>query len=286
MLRGSWRAGERSGRWRARPIGRQATQQTLKPMVDAGAEWDAKRCEIRTSTAEAQTGKLKKGMKVKLSKVYKTCSDAAFGPLKEGQTGVVVQENQGADQPVNVRAPNGQTWWYQEPFSSIGCLFGRGESLGARLCAARRLEALHALGRLSFASRFRKDAQVRSSKASLSRAFPSLKALMALFRACAWPGAAYVELRVVRVGRTMPILGFAVMEEKEGKTILVRLAIIEGRTARKLDLSGKPEELPELERKLSKGSNKDETEKKRKSKKREARDVFMKEVFILLSYST
>ena len=73
-------------------------------------------------------------MKVKLSKVYKTCSDAArpgfdpafkakalkharFGPLKEGQTGVVVQENQGADQPVNVRAPNGQTWWFQEPFS-------------------------------------------------------------------------------------------------------------------------------------------------------------------------
>ena len=34
---------------------------TLKPMVDAGAEWDAKRCEIRTSTVEGSTGKLKKG---------------------------------------------------------------------------------------------------------------------------------------------------------------------------------------------------------------------------------
>ena len=47
-------------------------------------------------------------------------------------------------------------------------------------------------------------------------------------------GAAYVEVRVVRVGRTMPVVGFGVMEEKEGKTILVRLAVIEGRTARKL----------------------------------------------------
>jgi len=28
----------------------------------------------------------------------------------------VVQENQGSDQPVNVKAKNGQTWWYQEPF--------------------------------------------------------------------------------------------------------------------------------------------------------------------------
>lgn len=39
-LRGAWRVGsERSGRWRARHIGRQAVNQTLKPMVDAGAEW-------------------------------------------------------------------------------------------------------------------------------------------------------------------------------------------------------------------------------------------------------
>lgn len=28
----------------------------------------------------------------------------------------MVQENQGSDQPVNVKAKNGQTWWYQEPF--------------------------------------------------------------------------------------------------------------------------------------------------------------------------
>ena len=33
---------------------------------------------------------------------------------KEGMTGVVMQENQGSDQPLNIKAPNGQTWWYQE----------------------------------------------------------------------------------------------------------------------------------------------------------------------------
>ena len=119
-----------------------------------------------------------------------------------------------------------------------------------------------------------------------------------------WPGSAYVEVRVVRTGRTMPMLGFGLMEEatatknlqfiiivpltwefwglipiceqiditgifksdslwyivnclissaiicpsccswdlfstkilqeKDGKTILVRMAIIEGRTSRKL----------------------------------------------------
>ncbi len=42
-------------------------------------------------------------------------------PRKEGQTGVVVQENQGSDQPVNVKAKNGQTWWYQEPFTESPC---------------------------------------------------------------------------------------------------------------------------------------------------------------------
>ena len=30
-------------------------------------------------------------------------------------TGVVVQENQGSDQPVNVKVANGQTWWFQAP---------------------------------------------------------------------------------------------------------------------------------------------------------------------------
>eukprot|EP00435_Cladocopium_sp_Y103_P070838 s963_g36.t1 len=86
-LRGAWRCpsgGGSSGRWRARHIGRQAVQQTLKPMVDSGAEWEPKRCEIRSATAEVKTGLLKKGMKVKLSKVYKSCSDAQFGPLKLG----------------------------------------------------------------------------------------------------------------------------------------------------------------------------------------------------------
>jgi len=28
-----------------------------------------------------------------------------------------------------------------------------------------------------------------------------------------WPGSAYVEVRVVRTGRTMPMLGFGLMEE-------------------------------------------------------------------------
>ena len=32
---------------------------TLKPMVDSGAEWDMKRCEIRSATAEVKTGLLK-----------------------------------------------------------------------------------------------------------------------------------------------------------------------------------------------------------------------------------
>lgn len=32
---------------------------TLKPMVDSGAEWEAKRCEIRSATAEVKTGRLK-----------------------------------------------------------------------------------------------------------------------------------------------------------------------------------------------------------------------------------
>ena len=35
-------------------------------------------------------------------------------PRKEGMVGVVTQENQGSDQPLNIKAPNGQTWWYQE----------------------------------------------------------------------------------------------------------------------------------------------------------------------------
>ena len=30
-----------------------------------------------------------------------------------------------------------------------------------------------------------------------------------------WPGSAYVEVRVVRTGRTMPMLGFGLMEALE-----------------------------------------------------------------------
>eukprot|EP00434_Breviolum_minutum_P018272 symbB.v1.2.016121.t1/scaffold1220.1/size130986/6 len=82
-------------------------------------------------------------------------------------------------------------------------------------------------------------------------------------------GSAYMEVRVVRTGRTMPMLGFALMEENEGKTILVRLAIIEGRTSRKLDLSARPVAVPELERTTSK----DSTGKKPVSKKASKKDV-------------
>lgn len=50
------------------------------------------------------------------SQPYLWAENLSIFPRKEGQTGVVVQENQGSDQPVNVKAKNGQTWWYQEPF--------------------------------------------------------------------------------------------------------------------------------------------------------------------------
>ena len=48
---------------------------------------------------------------VKRSNLLAAC---ALGLRKEGMTGVVTQENQGSDQPLNIKAPNGQTWWYQE----------------------------------------------------------------------------------------------------------------------------------------------------------------------------
>eukprot|EP00913_Durusdinium_trenchii_P010618 g9962.t1 len=155
-LRGAWRVGsERSGRWRARHIGRQAVNQTLKPMVDAGAEWEPKRCEIRSATVEAKTGVLKKGMKEKaLVPAFALQDDSRlFTPLGDEFEGV-----------------------------------------------------------------------------SFTR-FPITQ------------GSAYAEVRVLRTGRTMPILGFGVLEEKDGKTILVRMAIIEGRTARKLE-TGQPDEAP------------------------------------------
>ena len=37
-------------------------------------------------------------------------------PRKEGQVGVIIQENPGQDQPVNVKAPSGGTWWFQDRF--------------------------------------------------------------------------------------------------------------------------------------------------------------------------
>lgn len=242
-LRGSWRCASDSagsggsGRWRARHIGRQAVHQTLKPMVDSGAEWEPKRCEIRSATAEVKTGLLKKGMKVKLSKVYKSCSDAQFGPLKEGMTGVVMQENQGSDQPLNIKAPNGQTWWYQE-------------------------KALVPAFALQDDSRLFNPLGDEFEGVSFTR-FPVTQ------------GSAYVEVRVVRTGRTMPMLGFGLMEEKDGKTILVRMAIIEGRTSRKLDLSGRPQEVPELQRKNSKDSaSGKETKARRKKQVDEDEDDF------------
>ncbi|CAE7489679.1 Tmem65 [Symbiodinium natans] len=232
-LRGSWRkAGDAgSGRWRARHIGRAAVHNTLKPQVDSGAEWEAKRCEIRTAPPDAKSaGRLKKGMKVKLSKLYKTCSDAPFGPLKEGQVGEIIQENPGSDQPVNVKGPGGGTWWYQE-------------------------KALVPAFALHDDSRIFNPLGDEFEGVSFTR-FPITQ------------GSAYAEFRVVRLGRTQPILGLAVMEEKAGKTILTRMAVIEGRTARKVDLSKLPEEVPE-EEKGEEGEKKEATAKaKRVSKKR------------------
>eukprot|EP00439_Symbiodinium_sp_Y106_P085890 s38_g30.t1 len=148
--------------------------------VDSGAEWEAKRCEIRTAPPDAKTaGRLKKGMKVKLSKVYKSCSDAP--PL--------------------------------EAFCSGHC----------EEKALVPAFALHDDSRIfnPFGDEFEGISFTR---------FPITQ------------GSAYAEFRVVRLGRTQPIIGLAVMEEKAGKTILTRMAVIEGRTARKVDLSKQPEE--------------------------------------------
>eukprot|EP00438_Fugacium_kawagutii_P015350 Skav202568 [mRNA] locus=scaffold2177:308492:311249:- [translate_table: standard] len=57
LARPAYRApgGEPDAWWQGR-----AVTATLKPMVDSGAEWEPKRCEIRSATAEVKTGLLKK----------------------------------------------------------------------------------------------------------------------------------------------------------------------------------------------------------------------------------
>ncbi|CAJ1419901.1 unnamed protein product [Effrenium voratum] len=191
-LRGAWRRPDAggAGRWRARHIGRAAVHGTMKPQVDSGAEWEPKRCEIRTAPADTKPGRLKKGMKVKLSKIYKTCSDAGSGPLKEGQVGVIIQENPGQDQPVNVKAPSGGTWWFQE------------KALVPAFALHDDSRLFNPLGPLELSGLVQPWCKAPGDDfegVSFTR-FPVTQ------------GNAYAEVRVVRIGRTQPVLGFAVME--------------------------------------------------------------------------
>jgi hypothetical protein len=65
-----------------------------------------------TATSSSPTRRPAVGDKVKLSSSYRSCSDAASGPLNPGDIGTVIKDDKGG-KPFNVKSSGGSTWWYK-----------------------------------------------------------------------------------------------------------------------------------------------------------------------------
>eukprot|EP00002_Diphylleia_rotans_P006818 TRINITY_DN1622_c0_g2_i1.p1 TRINITY_DN1622_c0_g2~~TRINITY_DN1622_c0_g2_i1.p1 ORF type:complete len:677 (+),score=123.00 TRINITY_DN1622_c0_g2_i1:93-2123(+) len=60
----------------------------------------------------SKQGRLSEGASVILSSKYESCSDARQGPLKPGDVGTIVKDDN-SSKPFQVKAANGTTWWYE-----------------------------------------------------------------------------------------------------------------------------------------------------------------------------
>eukprot|EP00002_Diphylleia_rotans_P026181 TRINITY_DN5209_c0_g1_i1.p1 TRINITY_DN5209_c0_g1~~TRINITY_DN5209_c0_g1_i1.p1 ORF type:complete len:1235 (-),score=181.18 TRINITY_DN5209_c0_g1_i1:275-3979(-) len=64
-----------------------------------------------TGISSSVTRQIEEGSRVVLSPNYETFDDAGGGPLRPGDVGVVIKDDK-SSKPYQVRAPQGQTWWY------------------------------------------------------------------------------------------------------------------------------------------------------------------------------
>ena len=110
-LRGTWRHGDSSGRWLARHIGQRAVNASLRPHIEEGATWDAKRCTVKIGLEKSGRRPVS-GDKVKLTKMYKFY-DGEHNCLKPGQIGKLLEDDR-TTVPFLVESPGGETDWYCE----------------------------------------------------------------------------------------------------------------------------------------------------------------------------
>ncbi|CAK0867313.1 unnamed protein product [Prorocentrum cordatum] len=110
-FRGTWRHGDKTGRWLARHIGTRAVNASLRPRIDEGSRWDSKRCVVKIGLEKSGRRPVQ-GDKVKLSKMYKFY-DGEGMCLKPGQIGKLVTDDR-TTTPFLVEAPGGNTDWYAD----------------------------------------------------------------------------------------------------------------------------------------------------------------------------
>jgi len=170
-----------------------------------------------------------------LSKNYKSCSDAASGPLKPGEIGVI-EEDDHSGCPFHVRRlkPSSDTWWYQE----------------AALKPVRTYNGIDGVPN---------PMEDEFEGVAFSR-FPVSH------------GNWYAEVHVVRVGRTRPLLGWAVLAEVEGKQSLIRMAVLDGKGGRKVDVC-----LPERKSSEDEAENPEEANENPAGEKNEGDDDYHEE---------
>lgn len=108
----------------ADPVAPPDKNSVIRPAPAAGAAKDAAKAPGQAGQAPGKAGRFRVGDRVVLSTRHARAGDAALGPLRPGEPGVVVSDDAAQAAPYNVRASDGRTWFYRaaalEPYPAAG----------------------------------------------------------------------------------------------------------------------------------------------------------------------